>query len=208
MKKLDIFETIKEGLSLALVNYLSIICTVILYVITLWIPYLNVGTTIAMASLPAEMLKGDVINPLFIFDGKYRRNMGEFLILVSLMLGAIGTGMLFGVIPAFVISYAWYIALILFVDKDRPALESLRESNQLTYGNKARIFWIEFILAAIIILACALVSALCALSDLTWIKVCGGILIAVIAIFAVPAVLGAQAVIYKKLTEPEKEEEI
>lgn len=208
MKKLDIFETIKEGLSLALVNYLSIICTVILYVITLWIPYLNVGTTIAIASLPAEMLKGDVINPLFIFDGKYRRNMGEFLILVSLMFGAIGTGMLFGVIPAFVISYAWYIALILFVDKDRPALESLRESNQLTYGNKARIFWIEFILAAIIILACALVSALCALIDLTWIKVCGGILIVVIAIFAVPAILGAQAVIYKKLTEPEKEEEI
>lgn len=208
MKKLDIFETIKEGLSLALVNYLSIICTVILYVITLWIPYLNVGTTIAIASLPAEMLKGDVINPLFIFDGKYRRNMGEFLILVSLMFGAIGTGMLFGVIPAFVISYAWYIALILFVDKDRPALESLRESNQLTYGNKARIFWIEFILAAIIILACALVSVLCALSDLTWIKVCGGILIVVIAIFAVPAILGAQAVIYKKLTEPEKEEEI
>ena len=50
-KKLNIMATIKDGLAIALVNYLSLVVAAALYVITIWIPYLNVGTTIAMASL-------------------------------------------------------------------------------------------------------------------------------------------------------------
>jgi uncharacterized membrane protein len=146
-KKLNIMATIKDGLAIALVNYLSLVVAAALYVITIWIPYLNVGTTIAMASLPAEMAKGTMINPLFIFDGKYRRNMGEFFILMALMSGAIFVGFLFGIIPGLVISVAWSFAAVLFVDKDMSALDSLRESNRLTYGNKWRIFGAEFLLA-------------------------------------------------------------
>ena len=80
MKKLDIVATLKEGIALGITNYLSVLFTVVLYVLTLWIPYLNVGTTIALSLLPAEMAKGKVVNPLYIFDGKYRRNMGEYFI--------------------------------------------------------------------------------------------------------------------------------
>ena len=126
MKKLNVMATIKDGFAIALVNYVSLILTVVLYVLTIWIPYLNVGTTIAMASLPAEMAKGAVVNPLFIFDGKYRKNMGEFFILMTLMYGAIGIGYLFGGIPAIVLSVAWSLATVLFIDKDMNALEALR----------------------------------------------------------------------------------
>ena len=42
-KKLAIMATIKDGLAIALVNYLSLILTVVLYLVTIWIPYLNVG---------------------------------------------------------------------------------------------------------------------------------------------------------------------
>ena len=69
MKKIDIMATIKDGIAIALVNFLSLILTTVLYILTIWIPYLNVGTTIAMCSLPAEMAKGGAINPLFIFKG-------------------------------------------------------------------------------------------------------------------------------------------
>lgn len=41
----------------------------VLWLLTIWIPYLNVGTTIAMATIPIELSKGKVISPLFIFDG-------------------------------------------------------------------------------------------------------------------------------------------
>ena len=204
-KKLEIIPTIKEGVSIALVNYLSILCAVVLYVLTIWIPYLNVGTTIAMASLPAEMAKGNVINPLFIFDGKFRRNMGEFFILMALMSGAISVGMMFGFIPGIVIAYAWYIAVILFVDKDRSALDALRESNKLTYGNKARIFWIETVLAVAIVLACGIISGIFSIGHIGWLEGIGVFLVLLLVIFFVPAMLGVEAVIYKKLTEPEEE---
>ena len=204
-KKLEIIPTIKEGVSLALLNYLSILCAVVLYVLTIWIPYLNVGTTIAMASLPAEMAKGNVINPLFIFDGKFRRNMGEFFILMALMSGAISVGMMFGFIPGIVIAYAWYIAVILFVDKDRSALDALRESNKLTYGNKARIFWIETVLAVAIGIACGIISGIFSIGHIGWLEGIGVFLVLLLVVFFGPAMLGVEAVIYKKLTEPEEE---
>ena len=88
-KKLNIIATIKDGIAIGLVNFLSLILVTVLYLLTIWIPYLNVGTTIAMSSLPAEMAKGKAINPLFIFEAKYRKNMGEFFLLMALMSGAI-----------------------------------------------------------------------------------------------------------------------
>ena len=203
MKKLEVIPTIKDGIALALVNYLSIVCAVVLYVLTIWIPYLNVGTTIAMASLPAEMAKGNVINPLFIFKGEYRRNMGEFFILMALMFGAISVGYMFMFIPGIVIAYAWYIAVILFVDKDMNALEALRESNKLTYGNKARIFGIEVLLGVVLCVAMAIISAIFGIGHIGWLQGIGTFINIVLAIFFMPAMLGAQAVIYKSLTAPQ-----
>ncbi len=204
-KKLEIIPTIKEGVSIALVNYLSVICVVVLYVLTIWIPYLNVGTTIAVSALPAEMAKGSVINPLFIFDGKYRRNMGEFFILTALMVGAILVGFLFGIIPGIVIGYAWYIAVILFVDKDMSAMDALHESNKLTYGNKARIFWIEMLLAAILAVVVAVIGFLFGFSENELLIRVGAFVNALLSIFYVPAMVGVQAAIYKALTTPEEE---
>ena len=63
-QKLDIMATIKDGVALGFVNFLSIIATVLLYILSLIIPYINVGTTIAVSALPAEMAKGKMINPL------------------------------------------------------------------------------------------------------------------------------------------------
>ena len=77
IKKLNIMATLKDGVAIALVNYLSLVATAALYVLTIWIPYLNVGTTIAMSSLPAEMAKGNILNPLFIFKGEYRFFIGD-----------------------------------------------------------------------------------------------------------------------------------
>lgn len=198
-KQLDIMATIKDGVALALVNYLSIICAVILYVLTIWIPYLNVGTTIAIASLPAEMAKGNVINPTFIFDSKFRRNMGEFFILMALMTGAIWVGFLFGIIPGIVIGYAWYLAVILFVDRDMAPLDALRESNRLTYGNKWRIFCAEMLLAICLCIALAIINALFGIGNVSWLQTVGGIITFLLVLFAVPAFIGVEAVVYKSL---------
>lgn len=203
MKKLNIMATIKDGLSIALVNYLSLIITVVLYLLTIWIPYLNVGTTIAMESLPAEMAKGKMINPLFIFDGKFRKNMGEFFILMSLMSGAIAVGFMFMFVPGIVISIAWAFAAVLFVDKDMSALDCLRESNRLTYGNKWRIFGAEFLLAFAIGILAAIIAGLFGIGHIKWLEVIGSIINIILLVFFVPAIYGVEASIYRQLTSGE-----
>lgn len=207
-KKLNIIATVKDGIAIALVNYLSLIAASVLYLITIWIPYLNVGTTIAMCSLPAEMAKGNIVNPLFIFNPKYRRHMGEFFILVTLMSGAISIGYLFGGIPGVVIGIAWSFATVLFVDKDMPALEALRESNRITYGNKWRIFGSKALLVAVLCVATSIISLLFGIGSIGWLQTIGLIINIIIIIFFIPAIYGLEASIYKQLTSGEIVEKV
>ncbi|MBR2167985.1 MAG: hypothetical protein IJ920_06725 [Paludibacteraceae bacterium] len=202
-KKLNIIATIKDGIAIALVNFLSLILTTLLFIVTVWIPYLNVGTTIAMESLPAELAKGKVINPLFIFESKYRKNMGEFFILMALMTGAISVGLGFGFIPGIVIAIAWDFAIVLFVDKDMSALDALRESNRLTYGHKARIFGISTLVIISLCIVCSIILGIFGIGEIGWLEAIGGILVAVLVIFAIPALLGIDASIYRQLTTGE-----
>lgn len=203
MKKLNIIATIKDGIGLGLLNFLSLVLTAILYFVTIWIPYLNVGTTIAMCSLPAEIAKGSVINPLFIFDGKYRKNMGEFFILMALMGGAIFVGFFFGIIPGLVLSIAWSFAAVLFVDKNLSALEALRESNNMTYGNKWRIFGAEFLVVLAMEIVMAIVSAIFGIGDVGFLEAIGAIVNVAIALCIVPVIYGVEASIYKQLSSGE-----
>ena len=198
--------TIKDGVALGFVNFLSIIATVLLYIVSLFIPYINVGTTIAVSALPAEMAKGKMINPLYIFQSKYRRNMGEFLILEALKMGALSVAFLFLFFPGFVISIAWSFAEILFVDQDKSPMDALCDSNKMTYGNKWRIFWINTLLGLFMMIAALIIIGICAAVDAGWLTVVGAILVVLLALFFVPAVLGVQAAIYKKLSEPEAPE--
>ena len=86
---------LKDGLGLGLKNFLPLVAVVILYTLTCWIPYLNVGTTIALVSLPAAMSRGEAISPTEIFDGKYRKNMGNFFLLCVFYFLAVVIGILF-----------------------------------------------------------------------------------------------------------------
>lgn len=196
MKKLDIKEVLTEGVGIGIKNIVSLVLATILYVVTVWIPYLNVGTTIAMCSIPVELSKGNIINPLFIFDAKFRKNMGEFFILVGLQAMAMVPAFLMGIIPGIVLSYAWALAIYLFIDKDLHALDALRKSNELTYGNKWRMFFIGLILA----IALGIVTGILGI-----IPYVGAILNVIVMILYYPIQLGCNAVIYKQLTNPEEE---
>lgn len=68
VKKLDFGETLKDSVAIGVKNAPSVIAAVALWLITIWIPYLNVGTTIAITLLPTQLAKGEIVNPLGIFD--------------------------------------------------------------------------------------------------------------------------------------------
>lgn len=86
MNKVSFRLTFAEALEIGVKNAPSIIGCVVLWLLTIWVPYINVGTTIAINMLPIELAKGGVISPLGIFDAKYRKYMGDFLITTGLMI--------------------------------------------------------------------------------------------------------------------------
>ena len=62
VKKLDFGETLKDSVAIGVKNAPSVIAAVALWLITIWIPYLNVGTTIAITLLPTQLAKGEIVN--------------------------------------------------------------------------------------------------------------------------------------------------
>ena len=165
-KKLDFAETLKDALTIGVKNAPSIIAAVALWLVTFWIPYLNVGTTIAITLLPVELAKGNVINPLGIFDSKYRRCMGEYLLTTALLVMGVYAAMIFLLIPGIVLALSWSLAYYYLLEKEKTPFEALRASNTATYGNKWTMFFINLVFGIATMLATMILGALCAPLDI------------------------------------------
>ena len=126
--------------AIAFKNFLSVFLAVILWALTIWIPYIHIGTTIAIANLPVDLAKGKIISPTCIFARRYRQFFGEFFIMASLMIFGIVTGSCLFIIPGVVLAYSWMLAPILLIDKGVNPTEALTLSNKYTYGNKFSFF--------------------------------------------------------------------
>ena len=197
VRKLSVGEAIPEALKISVSNFVSVFIACILYLLTIWIPYLNVGTTIGMASVPLAMSKGKVISPLFIFEAKYRKYMGEYFALQGLMMLSILPALLFMVIPGIVIAIGWSLALFILIDKEVSPSEAMILSNKATQGYKWTIFGIFFLSFFVILFLSFIVGFIIGLFPeflatillIAWIGVC--------MVFP----MACQAVIYKKLMQ-------
>ena len=151
-QKITLSGVLSEGISIGIKNLASLLIASLLWLVTIWIPYLNVGTTIAMTTIPIELSKGRVISPLFIFDAKYRKYMGEFFTLKGMMWMAIFPASLFMIVPGMIISLGWSLSLFILLDKGVAPGEAMIRSNKATYGYKWTIFGVGFVLGIIFML--------------------------------------------------------
>lgn len=62
-RKITVMGVIQEGIGVGLKNSLSLLGAIVLWILTIWIPYINVGTTIAIYTIPVALSKGKVISP-------------------------------------------------------------------------------------------------------------------------------------------------
>ena len=115
--KITYVGVLSEGLTISVKNIASIAGAVVLWLLTIWVPYINVGTTIAIQTMPVELSKGKVISPLFIFDEKYRKYMGEYFTLTGLICMSVFPALLFMLVPGIIISIGWSLAYYILVDK-------------------------------------------------------------------------------------------
>ena len=142
--KLEFIATFKEATKLGMNNAIPLLITVVIYLLTCWIPYLNIGTSIAMATIPSKLAHGETLNPTFIFDSVYRRQIGNYLLflgLYTMMLLPTILSVLF--IPALPVLFIMYsLSLFILLDRETTPIEALEMSRQATYGFKWKIFFL------------------------------------------------------------------
>ncbi len=193
MNNLTVGSIISNGFSLGLKNVVALIVNTILWVLTIWIPYLNVGTTIGLfIGLVPKMSKGDTISMTEIFNPVYRKRMGDIFLVNVLITVGVEFGLLFLVIPGLVLSVSWILAAYLVLDKGLNAMDAIHKSNELTSGKKWSIFGGLFILH--LLLAVALFIGLS-------IPYIGSLIVIAVYLVAIPITLGALAYIYGALVE-------
>ena len=150
---LKIGDIITNGFQIGLKYFLPLLVNYVLWIITIWIPYLNVGTTIGIVAIAAKISKGQPISMTEIFNPAYRKEMGNFFLACAFVGMGVGIGFIFLFIPGFVIAIAWSLAILLVVDKGMEPMAAIKKSNEVTYGKKWTIFFGQFFLGLILAVA-------------------------------------------------------
>lgn len=197
-KKLDFAATLRDALYIGVKNAPSIVAALVLFLITIWIPYLNIGTFIAVTLLPTQLAKGEVINPVGIFDSKYRRYMGEFFITMGLMIFPILIATLFLYVPGIVLSLSWSLAYYFLIEKGKNPMQAIKASNDATYGSKWIMFFIMLVVGVLFGVAFGIFGAICSLINVGFITF---IVMFVLIVLALSISMAVNASIWKQLKD-------
>lgn len=192
MQKLNLKQTLTDGVKFGIKNFPSLIGMIALYLITVWIPYLNVGTTIGLYHAIIDISKGKIVNPLSIFDKKHFEQMGDFFLLSGLVNMGKGIAFLFMIIPGIVIGIAWRYSIYILLEFKKNTTEAIHLSEKVTYGEKATIFGIQVLFW----IAVGIVSGIFAL-----IPKVGKVFAFIIMILAVAIFVAVEAVMYRHFAE-------
>lgn len=188
MEKINVKATLTEGITLGIKNFPSLLGMTVLYAITVWIPYLNVGTTIGLFRSIISISKGAIINPLDIFNKENFSQMGDFFLLCGLKSMGISVATAFMIIPGIVISIAWNYSVYILLEFKKGFADAIHLSEKVTYGEKLTIFLIDLLFGI----------ALCIVAGLFMLIPKIGVVFSVIAILLGSAIyIAILATLYK-----------
>lgn len=197
-KRLDFAQTLQEAFVLGVKNAPSILAAVVLWLVTLWIPYINVGTTIAIALLPVELSKDGIYNPLDLFDSKWRRYMGEFFMTAGLQIFPLLISMLFLYVPYIVLSIAWSLSFYFLIEKDKNPVQAIKASNDATYGSKWLIFFAELVVCLLLAIVWGILYGCCSLVGSQALNI---VFLILFGIFFIAVCLATSASIWRQLKD-------
>jgi len=197
MSKISVGGIIGAGFERGFKNLLPVVVNILLWFITIWIPYLNIGTTIGITLIVAKMGRGEPIMIGEIFKSENRKRMGEFFLTIAFVVLGVFMAFLFLYIPGIILSIAWGFAILLCVDKGLNPLEAITKSNEATYGHKWTIFFGYLLLGIILMVGVVLI---------TWIfykilPVLGIIIGIIVYLIAISISMGSQSYLYGELTK-------
>ena len=191
-KKLEVIPTLTEACRLGIQNVVPLILTVVLYMLTFWIPYLNVGTTVGLYRIIIDLSKGKTVDPLSIFKKENFENMGGFFLMLGFLTLGTTAAMAFMLIPAIIMGIAWGYAIYIFLEKKVSPLKALMLSDKATYGEKWTIFFISFLFGLVAGVLCGIFSA---------IPKVGIVFVILIVICLCAVAVALEAVLYRHFSE-------
>ncbi len=194
---LSIGTIVTNGFQRGLKNALPIAVNALLWSLTWWIPYLNVGTTIGLTvGLVAKSARDEPISYTEIFNPQYRKYMGDYFLTLGLVQMGVFMATLLLIIPGIVLGIAWSLALLLSVDKGLNPMDAIHKSNELTYGRKWVIFLGLIILEILVALAIGIIGGIfSAISTFL-----GSLVSLVLAAIGAAVIISALGHIYSSLT--------
>ncbi len=201
MEELSVKLIINDGIQKGIRNLGAIFINFLLWLITIWIPYLNVGTSIGLfCGLVPKISKDEELSYTEIFNPVYRKKMGEVFIALPLVGFGILLAFYFLIVPGIVLSIAWSLVYYLIVDKELHPLDAIKKSNEATYGKKWIIFGGFFVLYLIIGVVFGIIGLIAsALSGSGVAAVIFAIIFIALFFVSQCIIMGAQAVVYKTL---------
>jgi len=199
MKTLEFTDILTNAISIGARNSISVVGALILWLVTFWIPYLNVGTTIGLLGMIATMGRGETMSPTQIFDARYRKQMGEFFLVTIFVTMGVYIGVAFLVIPGIVIGLAWMLAPLLVLDQGVNPMAALQQSNDLMDGNKGAVFLAQFAVNFVGCLVVTVILTIAGFINVGVISALAGLVCMAIYIVMMTANLGVAAYVYGAL---------
>ena len=127
---------VSNSFGLAMKNAGSIFLITLIYYLTIWIPYINLGTTIAIYAFVIALARNEKFEVGDLFAEKYRKLISPILLCWGVSFLAILFGFFFFIVPGIVLMTAWGMGSYLIVDKNLEPMDALKTSYKLTYGKK------------------------------------------------------------------------
>ncbi len=187
---LSVGDIVSNGIAIGMKNFVNLLIAGILWAVTFWIPYLNLGTTIGLIDIVVKMSRGESIGATDIFDPKYRTRIGEFFLLIVFYIG--GTLASYPFVGAgAVLQMAWMLGPYIFVDNDEDPIEALKTSNRLMYGNKLSVFMATLVVVAVPMVVVLIGSAMNSMIVM--------FIAFLLYLCVMPVMIGISAYVYKTL---------
>ena len=199
---LNFSQTFKESFSIGFGHIGSCCGAILLWLLTCWIPYINLGTWFGLQAMVNAWAKGEPFSATDIFDSRYRRMLPELLLGGSFRCILL-TVCIITVIPAVVLSIATMFTTLIILEKEYSPVEAIRESNRITYGSKWTIFGVMIVMELIVGAAIGVLGGIFAVVGLfsPAVGVVLGILeLLVILFFVFPVSLGMTASMWRQLS--------
>ena len=178
---LTVGNILNNAFSIALNNAASIILISIVYIFTIWVPYINIGTTIGFYAFVIAIARNEKFSVDELFSSKYRKRMGTILLLWGICFLGMMAGFVFLIIPGIIISIAWGQANYLVADKNLDAMEALKTSYKITYGEKGVIFLSALLVSLILWLAKFCIASIVATTGSSVLALLAGVLTIVVS---------------------------